>query len=66
MKTSMAYRLFRLYFNNNSDNHELFGNRVHSPINESKVNQVNQTEGAWVRTAMIGLIMAAMVLVSIL
>lgn len=33
MKTSMAYRLFRLYFNSNSDNHELFGNRVHNPSN---------------------------------
>ncbi len=33
MKTSMAYRLFRLYFNSNSDNHELFGNRVHNPLN---------------------------------
>lgn len=33
MKTSMAYRLFRLYFNSNSDNHELFGNRVHNPAN---------------------------------
>lgn len=35
MKTSMAYRLFRVYFNSNSDNHELFGNRVHNPLNGS-------------------------------
>jgi|GEM_PF-2264236 len=33
MKTSMAYRLYRLYFNSNADNHALFGNRVHNPIN---------------------------------
>ncbi len=33
MKTSMAYRLYRLYFNSNADNHTLFGNRVHNPIN---------------------------------
>lgn len=34
MKTSMAYRLYRLYFNSNSNNHQLFGNRVYNPINE--------------------------------
>lgn len=34
MKTSMAYRLYRLYFNSNADNHQLFGNRVYNPINE--------------------------------
>ncbi len=39
MKTSIAYRLFRLYFNDHSDNHELFGNRVHNPLNEA-----NKTE----------------------
>ena len=39
MKTSFAYRLFRLYFNANSDNHELFGNRVHNPLNS-----VNRSE----------------------
>ena len=33
MKTSMAYRLFRLYFNSNSDNYHVFGNRVHNPLN---------------------------------
>lgn len=33
MKTSMSYRLYRLYFNAHSDNHELFGNRVHNPSN---------------------------------
>lgn len=33
MKTSMAYRLYRLYFNSNADNHALFGNRVHNPMN---------------------------------
>lgn len=33
MKTSMAYRLYRLYFNSNADNHALFGNRVHNPLN---------------------------------
>ena len=38
MKTSMAYRLFRLYFNSNSDNHELFGNRVHNPLNGTSQN----------------------------
>lgn len=35
MKTSMAYRLFRLYFNSHSDNHALFGNRVHNMSNEA-------------------------------
>ena len=33
MKTSMAYRLFRLYFNSNADNYQLFGNRVYNPMN---------------------------------
>ena len=33
MKTSMAYRMYRLYFNSNSDNYQLFGNRVHNPLN---------------------------------
>ncbi len=66
MKTSMAYRLFRLYFNANSDNHELFGNRVHSPLNELEVAQQKAAEAAWVRTGMIALIMAALVLISIL
>jgi len=36
MKTSMAYRLFRLYFNDNADNYSLFGNRVHSPLNDEQ------------------------------
>jgi hypothetical protein len=40
MKTSMAYRMFRLYFNSHSDNHEVFGNRVHNPSNTTTKNDV--------------------------
>jgi len=52
MKTSMAYRLYRLYFNSNADNHELFGNRVHNPLNKSNLDQ-NQTSAAVTRMGLI-------------
>jgi len=51
MKTSMAYRLFRLYFNDNADNYSLFGNRVHSPLNADQV--APQTSAAVIRTVLI-------------
>lgn len=38
MKTSIGYRMFRLYFNTHSDNHEVFGNRVHNPSNTTSSN----------------------------
>lgn len=35
MKTSINYRNYRSFFNSNANNHSLFGNRVHNPINSS-------------------------------
>ena len=52
MKTSMAYRLYRLYFNSNADNHELFGNRVHNPLNENNTN-TNTISAALMRFGLI-------------
>ena len=57
MKTSMAYRLYRLYFNSNADNHELFGNRVHNPMNAAT--SLNRREGNIAALTRFGLIVAA-------
>ncbi len=51
MKTSMAYRLYRMYFNDNADNFLLFGNRVHSPLNDEQT--PSQTSAALVRVLLI-------------
>jgi len=59
MKTSMAYRLFRLYFNDNADNYSLFGNRVHSPLNEEQA--AGQTSAALVRVLFIAGTIAAVI-----
>ena len=59
MKTSMAYRLFRLYFNDNADNHTLFGNRVHSPLNADRDNP--QLSAAFIRIVLIIGTLAAIV-----
>jgi len=59
MKTSMAYRLYRLYFNSNADNHELFGNRVHNPINATT--SLNRKEANNAALMRFGLIVAATV-----
>jgi hypothetical protein len=58
MKTSMAYRLYRLYFNSNAHNHELFGNRVHNPMNATAINRKEANIAALTR---FGLIVAAAV-----
>ncbi len=59
MKTSMAYRMYRLYFNSNADNHKLFGNRVHNPINGTSASDKKEANvAALVR---LGLIIAATV-----
>lgn len=54
MKTSMAYRLYRLYFNSNADNHELFGNRVHNPMNA--VTSLSNKEASIAALTRIGLL----------
>lgn len=48
MKTSMAYRLYRLYFNSNADNYQLFGNRVYNPLNGQNLSS-DQFSAAFVR-----------------
>ena len=53
MKTSMAYRLYRLYFNSNSHNHQLFGNRVYSPLNAQASVKKDQLIAGLVRVLMI-------------
>lgn len=49
MKTSMAYRLFRLYFNSHSGNFRLFGNRVHNPMNGTTTMGMSHGTAAIVR-----------------
>lgn len=58
----MAYRLFRLYFNSHADNHEVFGNRVHNPLNGSLRNEfwTNNAEVLLRGSAVIGLGIALM------
>ena len=60
----MAYRLFRLYFNDNADNNSLFGNRVHNPLNEEHV--IPQTSGALVRALLIIGAIAAVIAIATL
>jgi hypothetical protein len=62
MKTSMAYRLFRLYFNSNYENHEIFGNRVHNPLNGTQTRSfwANNTEVLLRGSAVIALGVALM------
>lgn len=60
MKTSMAYRLYRLYFNSNADNHQLFGNRVHNPINGA-LDTNGQLKPALIRGALIVAVLASLV-----
>ena len=52
MKTSMAYRLFRLYFNSNSDNYQLFGSRVNNPMNGT-ADEKSLNQGTFVRLLLI-------------
>ena len=56
MKTSMAYRLFRLYFNSNSDNYQVFGNRVYNPINGT-TEQTDSILGAVIRAVLVAAIL---------
>ena len=65
MKTSMAYRLFRLYFNSNSDNHQVFGNRVYNPLNGQARNK-DQHLAALIRVFLILLVLSALIAVAIL
>lgn len=62
MKTSMAYRLYRLYFNSHADNHQLFGNRVYNPMNLPQ-NKKDQVSAALLRVlillAIVGAILAS-------
>ena len=65
MKTSMGYRLFRLYFNDHSNDFELFGSRVHNPKNpeaDQPFTHANST--AILRTALAILIIGTIVLAS--
>lgn len=64
MKTSMAYRLYRLYFNSNADNHQLFGNRVHNPINEENGVISTQAQASVVRLVLIGAAIAAIAFIA--
>jgi len=64
MKTSMAYRLFRLYFNENADNFSLFGNRVHNPMNAQQ--DSTQVSAALIRTLLIALGTAAIIAIATL
>ncbi len=61
MKTSMAYRLYRLYFNSNADNHELFGSRVHNPMNATSLNRREATIAAFTRFGLIAAAAAAII-----
>ena len=56
MKTSMAYRLFRLYFNSNADNHQLFGNRVYNPLNGSN----SSKDAFWASLGRVLIVLAAL------
>lgn len=60
MKTSMAYRTFRAYFNDHADNFETFGSRVHNPSN-GKANKEGTVSAALVRTFLIALAMGAFI-----
>jgi len=53
MKTSMAYRLYRLYFNSNSDNHQLFGNRVYNPLNVQSEQRKDEISASLLRALLI-------------
>jgi len=64
MKTSMAYRLFRLYFNDNADNHSLFGNRVHNPLNADL--GTSQFSAALIRAVLVVAVIAAIVSITAL
>ena len=61
----MGYRLFRLYFNSHWNNYELFGSRVHSPINPDADRPISHAKTtATIRTILAILIIAAIVLAS--
>lgn len=66
MKTSIAYRKFRLYYNANQDNHELFGSRVFNPVNASIVQKSESEQGSLVRLSIIGGALVSIVLISLL
>lgn len=59
MKTSMAYRLFRVYFNSNANNFHLFGSRVYNPLNGT-ADQKSQTRGAIIRITLILITLGAL------
>lgn len=59
MKTSMAYRLFRVYFNSNANNFQLFGNRVYNPLNGT-IDQKSQHLGAIIRATLILITLGAL------
>jgi hypothetical protein len=60
MKTSMAYRLYRLYFNSNADNHQLFGSRVYNPLNQDD-RPANEVQSALIRATLIFAIISVIV-----
>jgi len=62
MKTSLAYRLYRLYFNSNADNHQLFGNRVYSPLN-GQSDRKDDFSAALIRALMILAVVGALTII---
>ena len=60
MKTSMAYRTFRSFFNANSENFDLFGNRVHNP-NNGRMKADDAFSAALIRTFLIAVSIGAMI-----
>ena len=66
MKTSMAYRLFRLYFNSHADDYALFGSRVNNPMNGKAEQGNQQVTAAWVRFALAAAALGALAAITIL
>ncbi len=65
MKTSMAYRLFRLYFNSNSENYDLFGSRVHNPVNGKAEKNKDQFIASMIRILLVLITIGAIVAIAV-